>query len=164
MERVVCSLGQTISMDDMSDLIEDIDKNNTGILKFNDFITYMIPYLREQYKKLSILSLDTLKTKFDKFDINNDGSLNQYEFKHIINQSNHSITSLSKKENNILIDYLDVDKNEIISWSEFSQVCRAVNDERLMTTLPPLLCSALRKVGIPSSIDHCSCIDHSVCV
>ena len=36
-------------------LIEDIDKNNTGILKFNDFITYMIPYLREQYKKLSIL-------------------------------------------------------------------------------------------------------------
>ena len=153
LERVLCSLGQTISMDDMSDLIEDIDKKNTGMLQFNDFITHIIPYLRDQYKKLSVLSLDTLKTKFDKFDINNDGSLNQYEFRHIINQSRHNITSLTKIENNILIDYLDVDKNEVISWSEFSQVCQAVDDERLMSTLPPLLCSALRKVRIPSTVN-----------
>ena len=146
LERVFCSLNQNISIDDITDLIEDIDKKHTGMLRFNNFMTYIIPYLRGRYKQLSIVSLDALKNRFDRLDLNNDGTLNRYEFKHVINQSNHYSTSLTKKENDILVDYLDVDKDEIISWNEFSAVCRALEDESSMSTLNPLLCSALRKV------------------
>ena len=146
LERVLCSLGQAASMDDITDLIVEIDRKNTGNLEFNAFVTHVIPYLRAGYKKSTHLSLNQLKLRFDRLDLNCDGTLNQFEFRHVVNFSNHSSTYLSVEESNQIVEYLDVDKDETISWDEFRNILKAFNDDKFMAKLPPAVSCALRKV------------------
>lgn len=133
-------------MDDITDLIVEIDRKNTGVLEFNAFVTYVIPYLRGGYKKSAHVSLTQLKLRFDTLDLNHDGTLNPFEFKHVVNCSTHTSTILNEDESNEIVEYLDVDKDDMISWEEFKNIVKALGDDNLMAKLPPLVCSALRKV------------------
>ena len=146
LERVLCSLGITVSVNQITDLIYDIDRKNTGMLEFNSFITYIIPFLRAGYKNASVLSLDRLKQKFDMLDINSDGTLNPFEFRFVVNHSNNAFTNLTNEESDQIVEYLDVDKDEMISWDEFKTVCNALSDDGLMEALPEGVRTALRKV------------------
>jgi Ca2+-binding EF-hand superfamily protein len=95
LERILSSLGQSASVDDLTDLIYKIDRKNSGVLEFNNFMACVIPYLRDKYKKAPALSLGRLKISFDKMDTNGDGNLNPYEFRHAVNNgSSHFSTGL----------------------------------------------------------------------
>lgn len=147
LERVLCSLGHSVSMDCIADLIFEMDPKNTGMLGFNNFITYVIPYLRGGYSHAAVLSLDRLKAFFDKLDLNGDGTLNPFEFKHIVNSSKNEATRLTEEEADEIVEYLDVDKDNSISWVEFSSVFKVLEDDSHMRELPAPVARALRKVN-----------------
>lgn len=136
-------------MDCIADLIYEMDPKNTGMLGFNNFITYVIPYLRGGYSQAAVLSLDRLKAFFDKLDLNGDGTLTPHEFKHVVNSSNNESTRLSEEEADEIVDYLDVDKDGTVSWVEFSSVFKVLDDNIQLNELPGPVARALRKVRAP---------------
>ena len=146
LERVLCSLGQSVSMDCIADLIFEMDPKNTGMLGFNNFITYVIPYLRGGYSQAAVLTLDRLKAFFDKLDLNGDGTLTPHEFKHVVNSSKNESTRLTEEEADEIVEYLDVDKDGTISWVEFSSVFKVLDDDTQLSELPGPVARALRKV------------------
>ena len=150
LERVLSSLGHHPSMDDVTDLIYEMDPKNTGTLGYNNFITYVIPYLRKGYKQAAALSLGKIKICFEKFDLDGDGSLTPYEFKHILNTSNNVSTRLSDEEADRIVEYLDVNKDETVSWDEFKNIFKALSDDTHMDALPAIVSRALRKVSTVS--------------
>ena len=150
LERVLSSLGHHPSMDDVTDLIYEMDPKNTGTLGYNNFITYVIPYLRKGYKQAAAMSLEKIKICFEKFDLDGDGSLTPYEFKHILNTSNNVSTRLSDEEADRIVEYLDVNKDETVSWDEFKNIFKALSDDTHMDALPAIVSRALRKVSTVS--------------
>ena len=147
LERVLSSLGHHPSMDDVTDLINEMDPKDTGTLGFNNFITYVIPYLRKGYKQAAAMSLEKIRTCFEKLDLDGDGTLTPFEFKHILNTSNNVSTRLTEEEGDRIVEYLDVNKDETVSWDEFKNIYKALSDDAHMEGLPAVVSRALRKVS-----------------
>jgi calmodulin len=143
LERIMNSLGQSPSFEDLERLVFKIDIKSTGLLQFNDFMMHVVPYLREGYKAACELSLQKLRLIFDKMDVNGDGVLQPYEIKHLLKLTSEQI---SQSEIDSVVQFLDIDDDGDISWNEFSYINSIVKNDEEMEDLPLDLRSALRKV------------------
>ena len=153
MERVLCSVGWRPTPDDMNALMNSIlksrDEGPDTMVNFESFFEPTMKYLQSLYIRFTSVSIEVLKAHFDKLDINGDGTLDKYEFNHL---ATTSTSALLEDELEALGDYLDTDKNGIISWMEFQQLESLMNASGSMVRLDPLVYSAVRKVRF--SPDH----------
>jgi Ca2+-binding EF-hand superfamily protein len=136
-------------MDEIQDLIGLIDRRNTGMLEYNSFMSCVVPFLRKHYKDFASVSYERLKQAFDNMDINKDGTLNNYEFRHVMmsNSSNQPACKLTDEECDLMIKYLDVDEDNSLSWNEFKSMYEILSDPGRINRLPNELRRALRKVS-----------------
>ena len=51
LERIFSCVGLSPPTDDVQDLVAQIDPNKTGKLEFNEYISQVVPYIREGYEK-----------------------------------------------------------------------------------------------------------------
>jgi Ca2+-binding EF-hand superfamily protein len=68
-------VGFEVTVDDLQDLTNKIDRRSKGVLDFNDFMEHLVPFLRKQYQKMADVSHRRLETLFKKIDANGDGNL-----------------------------------------------------------------------------------------
>lgn len=155
LERIMCSIGyQSTPFHELAELASKIDTQNSGMLRFNQFMTVMIPYLRSKYDSAGQLSISKLKYIFDKFDASGDDILQPYELKHCLKLLSKHV---SQEEVDALIVYLDVDEDGDISWTEFKRVFEVVNDLTAMNKLELTVRTALRKIqysGLPNPYEY----------
>jgi Ca2+-binding EF-hand superfamily protein len=153
LERVLCSLGFSATVDEMDELLSKIDRRNSGVLEYNDFMSHIIPFIRSKYSEAATKSLETFKTYFSALDINGDGTLTHAEFSHAVQSAAFALTDA---EVMALIDYLDVDNDNAVSFAEFSLLFTLVQNEDAIgssaeiNALPHDVRSALRKVQYSS--------------
>lgn len=153
LERVLNSLGFSVYMEELLDLTSLIDPRTTGVMEFNSFMTHTVEFIRSKYQEFSTLNIEQLRTSFNSLDQDGDGTLNHYEFMHIIESSSANQGSscrLSEDETTALIKFLDMNEDGTISWSEFKQIYDLMIDPDKMSSLPMNIQRAIRKIQYAS--------------
>ncbi len=90
-------------------LLDKLDKSGNGLVDYNDYMYYVIPYLRSRYSRYSQLSKEKITDYFMKLDSNGDGYLSPFEFKHLVSAStNWEGSKLTNDEVDAVVEVLDV--------------------------------------------------------
>ena len=147
LERVMCSLGFDLSYQELDDLLDQIDKKNTGELEFQPFMAGVVGFIRNQYKNVVETTKAKMRDFFVHLDADRSGCLDHGEFAHVAQEMN---AELSEDELNSLIEYLDRDQSNEITWTEFENLCVLFSDDRTVNGLHKTLRSAIRKMQFSS--------------
>ena len=142
-ERVLSALGQEADPDEIQDLLQQIDPNETNDVEYNVFMDAVVPFIRSKYDLTFTVSEGTLRKYFKTLDMNGDGSVSRNEFRYILNKV---APKIEQEEIDAIISYLDMDENGSIEWEEFRVVHSATKDNNIMNKLPELVRHGLRKV------------------
>jgi Ca2+-binding EF-hand superfamily protein len=143
LERVLCSVGLTPSVEDLQSLLLKLDPKDFGTIEFNSFMKQVVPYVRKTYGVAGEVALSKLHQQFVKFDASGDGLLQKQELAHLLRSST---THIDVEELNSILVFLDVDEDGCISWEEFRRVYDIIKDNEEMMSLAEPLRSALRKL------------------
>ena len=143
LERIICSLGQAADPEGIDALAREIDRRDEGVMEFHRFMDHIVPYLRAQYKSAGALTLTRLRDMFHALDVDSTGNLSSTEVQYLLQQNATGITS---EEVNAFIDFLDVDGDRSLTWTEFSRVFSFLNDNTKINALEYNVRSSLRKL------------------
>ena len=84
LERIMCSLEQNVSLRELDELGQSIDRRNKGKLEFNDFIMETVPFLRQRYAYALDDSHEKIRYIFAKIDRDGDGILCMDDVQHVV--------------------------------------------------------------------------------
>ena len=143
LERIMDALSYDCDYTDLEDLLSKIDRGNTGILEYNNFMTHAMAFCRDRYKQTLEPTKKSMHVFFRNMDRDGDENITHSEFAHVSNSSNFKLTT---EEMNELIDYLDIDKSGTVSWDEFKRLLHMFDNEQKMLSLPRTMRSACRKI------------------
>jgi Ca2+-binding EF-hand superfamily protein len=153
LERILCSLGFPPSAEDLQTLwmkVCILDSEGKQQLEHNRYMEHVVAHLRSMYSSFHIVSLDKLHALFDSLDINKDGTLNKFEFRHVVNSVSNQLpsTQLTEAEFDSLVAYLDIDGDGAISWEEFKLTFHYMKDPEKMADIPAVIGAAMKKVHL----------------
>jgi centrin-2/centrin-1 len=146
LDRVLCALNQDFSVDDLINLLNSIDPENTGIMQYKDFMDHVVKFIQGKYSQIHKLSIHRIQDSFKKFDMNGDGTISHAELRYILTTTNKHL-NLTNEDCDALIEVLDIDKNGFVEWIEFVSLFELVKDDVKMLDLPLVSRRALRKVN-----------------
>ncbi len=110
--KILENFGYHISRNQVEDKIIEIDPNGDGELDFEEFVTLM----EEYRKKKDQNDNDIVLKAFNSFDKDNDGKINNCEFKYILSKLGHSFT---EEECNIFFKECNLDKDGLLNYKDF---------------------------------------------
>jgi Ca2+-binding EF-hand superfamily protein len=143
-ERVLSALGQHANPDEVQDLLQQIDPKETNEVEYNVFMDAVVPFIRSKYPLTFSMSEGMLRKFFSTLDMNGDGSVSHNEFKYILSTV---APNIEPEEKEAMIEYLDVNENDVIEWDEFHMLHITTTDNEAMRRLPELVRHGLRKVN-----------------
>lgn len=142
-ERILCALGFSPTLDDVLELSTAIDHRNTGEMEFERFREKVIAYCSKQYDTIHAVSEEMLRSAFQRLDLNGDGSISRAECQYALESVAKSLT---EKEVQSFFDFLDIDNSGSIDWMEFKVLFALLQDEAALLNLPETTQSGMRKV------------------
>ncbi|KAI3385535.1 hypothetical protein SNEBB_000509 [Seison nebaliae] len=109
--RVLRDYGMSFSNDDLDIIHQKIDRDNSGTIDKEEFMTLIIELSRQMQKKF--------RTVFNAMDDNGDGNLDRNELK-------RALGAIGEAVDDDIIDQMfrlaDLDGNGVISYTEFLNI------------------------------------------
>lgn len=122
---------------------------------------HVMAYLRKHYRTQHLSTSHCLREYFQLLDLNNDGQLNWWEFRHIVStiakKCGDSIPRILDEEMVSLASFLDPDKTNFVSWEMFSSIHEVMKVERPNKSIDVGAYTAIRKVQystLPDPFSH----------
>lgn len=110
---VLRRFGQNIESLNLSNIMNEIDSNNDGVVDFNEFLTIL------EKSKIGGDDECELQTAFDMIDTNNDGFISGLELKTLLEKVNYSMTD---DEIVAIMDECDINRDGLLDYSEFHKL------------------------------------------
>ena len=118
---VMRALGQNPTEAELQDMIKEVDKDNSGTIEFNEFLTLM------QRKVTDTDTEEEIKEAFRVFDRDNDGIISAAELRHVMTTLGEKLTdeeadglfSLSIFNSLEMIREADINNDGQIRFEEF---------------------------------------------
>jgi len=110
-------IGENPPEEEIQDIVNDVDKNGTGVFKFPEFLSMMA-------KKCDLLVADDdIREAFKVFDCDGNGFISRSELKHVLCNLGEAI---SEDECNYLVEEADIDGDGSINYEEFCAMMNSV--------------------------------------
>jgi len=109
--KLLKELGENPTKDEIQDMINEVDKDGTGIVKFPEFLSMMATKID------SLVAEDEIREAFRVFDIDGNGFISRQELRHVMMNLGEKMT---EEECNSLVDEADVDGDGQINYEEFN--------------------------------------------
>ena len=103
--------GMEMESDQLNKVIESIDFDGNGYIEYEEFIRVTLP--EEQ-----LFTETNLKTAFDMFDLDKNGTISLYEFKEILGLGKSKNKNLNKE----LLKEIPIKGNEEITFEQFKKI------------------------------------------
>lgn len=107
---VLRKLGQNPTEADLQDMINEVDKEGTGVVSFPSFLYVMAKKLNDEEAE------DEIREAFKVFDGDGNGFINRMELRHVMMNLGEK---MSEVECDSLVDEADVDGDGSINYEEF---------------------------------------------
>jgi len=112
-------IGENPPEEEIQDMVNEVDKNATGFVKFPEFL-YMMA------KKSDLLVADDdIREAFKVFDCDGNGFISRSELKHVLCNLGEAIT---EEECNYLVEEADIDGDGSINYEEFCAMMNSVGN------------------------------------
>jgi calmodulin len=108
---MLISLGREPTKQEIEDLIQQLDKDDTGTIDFEEFSDYM-----QSNYQLEETKLEDVIEAFKVFDINEDGKISKEEFKTILMKFDGDFT---ESDVDMIFNEVEIDKNGYLTYAEF---------------------------------------------
>ena len=112
--EVLKALGQNPSMNELSDMINEVDQDGNGTVEFAEFVILMTNKVKEMTKE------DEIYEAFMVLDKEKDDFINEKELKYFMRKVAH--IKLSSEEAKAMIEFADADNDGLISYEDFRTV------------------------------------------
>jgi len=112
---VMRSLGQRPTEEELRDIINEVDRDNTGTIDFNEFLTLMAP--RDAHHDMDA----ELRQAFEVFDKDKTGSIDAKELRQVMKAIGENLTD---EQIDDMIREADKDGNGTIDFEEFKAIMR----------------------------------------
>jgi len=103
-------LGQNPSEAELQDMINEVDKDGTGVVSFPSFLYVMAKKLSDEEAE------DEIREAFKVFDGDGNGFINRMELRHVMMNLGEK---MSEEECDALVDEADIDGDGSINYEEF---------------------------------------------
>lgn len=111
--KVIRSLGQTPSIDDLKEMIKEVDKDGNGTIEFDEFLTLMECKMKDDDSE------EELMEAFKVFDKGNLGLISKNDIKQVMKMMGEILT---QEELDDLMDQWDQDKDGLLNFDEFKKM------------------------------------------
>ena len=118
--KIMKNFGYHISRNQVEEKIIEINPNGEGELDFEEFVTLMEEYERKKDRNDN----DIILNAFISFDKDNDGKINNDEFKYILSKLGHSFT---EEECNTFFKECNLDKDGLLNYKDFINFENSLN-------------------------------------
>ena len=118
--EVLKALGQNPSMNELSDMINEVDQDGNGTVEFAEFVILMTNKVKEMTKE------DEIYEAFMVLDKEKDDFINEKELKYFMRKVAH--IKLSSEEAKAMIEFADADNDGLISYEDFRTVIEMFQD------------------------------------
>ena len=108
------ALGQNPSMNELSDMINEVDQDGNGTVEFAEFVILMTNKVKEMTKE------DEIYEAFMVLDKEKDDFISEKELKYFMRKVAH--IKLSTEEAKAMIEFADSDGDNLISYEDFRNV------------------------------------------
>jgi calmodulin len=105
------SLGREASEEEIQKMLEECDKDKSGTIELNEFLTYMEPIYKIPSDKI-----EDIVSAFKFFDLDGNGNINMEEFKNILSKYGGEF-SLDEIES--IFRQLDLNRDGKLDYAEF---------------------------------------------
>ena len=112
--EVLRALGQNPSMNELSDMINEVDQDGNGTVEFAEFVILMTNKVKEMTKE------DEIYEAFMVLDKEKDDYISEKELKYFMRKVAH--IKLSTEEAKAMIDFADSDGDGLITYEDFKAV------------------------------------------
>ena len=112
--EVLKALGQNPSMNELSDMINEVDQDGNGTVEFAEFVILMTNKVKEMTKE------DEIYEAFMVLDKEKDDFISEKELKYFMRKVAH--IKLSSEEAKAMIEFADSDGDNLISYDDFRNV------------------------------------------
>jgi calmodulin len=117
--KVLKNLGQSVTKEEASNIMKDIDADGSGEIDFDEFITYM----RKVKIQEEINEEDAVIRAFMTFDVDKDDVISLDEFRHIL--CNLGSDRFSQDECDEIFKEADLNKDGVLNYREFVSYWRS---------------------------------------
>lgn len=118
---VLRALGFNPTEREVKDIVDEIDKNKSGRIEYNEFRDYYLKY-KNKHKNKNMK--EEIMCAFKFFDKNGNGYIEAKEIKEILRKLGDNTTDEQIKQ---MIEVADVDKDGQINYAEFVEfMCKPV--------------------------------------
>jgi|ERR1712013_116964 len=107
---VMKTLGENPTPEEVQDMINEVDKEGIGTVKFPSFLTMMASKID------SLVAEDEIREAFRVFDVDGNGFISRTELRHVMMNLGEKMT---EDECNSLVDEADIDGDGQINYEEF---------------------------------------------
>jgi len=118
--EVLKALGQNPSMNELSDMINEVDQDGNGTVEFAEFVILMTNKVKEMTKE------DEIYEAFMVLDKEKDDFISEKELKYFMRKVAH--IKLSSEEAKAMIDFADSDGDGLINYDDFRNVIEMFQD------------------------------------
>ena len=108
LEILTTNLGQNISRDELEKMIKSVDKDGSGCIEFDEFVTLMIKKTKESELEM--------RDAFSALDRNKNGYISPNDLRHLLYCMGENY---SLEEINELLQEIDQDGDGFINYQEF---------------------------------------------
>ena len=112
--KVLQSLGQKPSENELQDMINEVDVDGSGSVEFAEFVILMTNKVREISKQ------DEIKEAFNVLDKDKDGKLSSKEIKYFMRKVAH--LKLSSEEADAMIEFASNTDDGFVTYQDFLDV------------------------------------------
>ena len=118
--EVLKALGQNPSMNELSDMINEVDQDGNGTVEFAEFVILMTNKVKEMTKE------DEIYEAFMVLDKEKDDFISEKELKYFMRKVAH--IKLSSEEAKAMIEFADSDGDGLINYDDFRNVIEMFAD------------------------------------
>lgn len=110
---VMRQLGQNPTEAEIQEMIKQLDKDSSGTINFNEFVTLMADKMK------TVVTEEDIRDAFRVFDVNGNGEISAHELRHVITNLGERLT---EEEANEMIRVADLDGDGLINYLDFINV------------------------------------------
>lgn len=107
---VMRQLGQNPTEAEILEMIKQVDKDSTGSISLNEFVTLMADKMK------NVDTEDDVRDAFRVFDVNGNGLISAHELRHVVTNLGEKMT---EEEANEMIRVADTDGDGFINYNDF---------------------------------------------
>jgi len=111
--QVLKLIGENPTKEEVQDIVNELDKDGAGSIKFPAFLTVMAQ------KTDALVAEDEIREAFKVFDMDGNGFISRTELRHVMMNLGEK---MSEDECNYLVEEADVDGDGQINYEEFNSM------------------------------------------